>query len=145
MSIIVRIDAINVRNIRKASIRPSNRINLIWGSNGSGKSSFLEAIYLLALGKSFRTHQIQKVVTFGVDTLVVFAECISSHDIPISLGVERGNNITRLRVNGASVGSASELAQLLPVQLINPDSHQLIELGPRYRRPGLWVARPRGH
>ncbi len=131
---IVRIDAINVRNIRKISVYPSERINLICGPNGSGKSSFLEAIYLLALGKSFRTHQIQKVVTSGADTLIVFAECVSKHGLPVSLGIERGTSITRLRVNGSSVGAVSELAQLLPVQLINPDSHHLIEMGPRYRR-----------
>ncbi len=131
---IVRIDVVNVRNIRKASICPSEKINLFWGANGSGKSSFLEAIYLLASGKSFRTHQIQKVLTFGAETLIVFAECRTRHDHPVSLGIERGNGITRLRVNGNRASAVSRLAQQLPVQVINPDSHHLIEQGPRYRR-----------
>ncbi|HHS83300.1 MAG TPA: DNA replication/repair protein RecF [Gammaproteobacteria bacterium] len=130
---IVRIDVFNVRNIQKASICPSNRINLISGCNGSGKTSFLEAIYLLALGKSFRTHHVQKVVTSGADSLIVFAEYLSNHNT-VTVGVERGEGNTRLRINGNNVGSVAELAHLIPVQLINPDSHQLIELGPRYRR-----------
>ena len=130
---IVRIDVFNVRNIKKASIYPSNRINLISGGNGSGKTSFLEAIYLLALGKSFRTHQMQKVVSIGADSLIVFAEYLSNHRTE-TVGVERGDGVARLRINGNNVGSVAELAHLIPVQLINPDNHQLIELGPRYGR-----------
>ncbi len=131
---IVRFDAVNIRNIQQASIFPSNRINLIAGCNGSGKTSLLEAIHLLALGKSFRTHQIHKVVASGADRLVVFAEYISDNNVSFALGVERSKETTRLRINGCNVGKVAELAQLVPLQLINPDSHQLIELGPRHRR-----------
>ncbi|WP_206616105.1 AAA family ATPase, partial [Escherichia coli] len=33
-----------------------NRFNVFYGANGSGKTSILEAIHLLATGRSFRTH-----------------------------------------------------------------------------------------
>jgi len=129
-----RIDIENVRNIQKVSIQPSSQINLIFGKNASGKSSFLEAVYILALGRSFRTHQIQNVIQTGADSLTVFARFITGQNSSTKLGIERGVNVTRLRINGNSVNSVAELARHIPVQLITPDSHQLIENSPQGRR-----------
>ena len=48
-----------LRNIQRASIKPSTKINLIIGSNASGKSVLLEAIYILGRGYFFRTTDIK--------------------------------------------------------------------------------------
>lgn len=50
------------RNIDSATITFDPKVNLIVGENGSGKSSLLEAIYLLGLGRSFRTHLTNRVI-----------------------------------------------------------------------------------
>ncbi len=129
-----RIDLSNVRNIAEVSISPSQGINLLFGCNGSGKSSFLEAIHLLAVGRSFRTNRIQKVVSAGAATLLVFAEYLDHASNIVSLGVERGSDIKRLRIGGRNVPSIAEFARVIPLQLINPDSHRLVDQGARYRR-----------
>src|SRR5579862_6559158 len=46
--------------------------NLIWGGNGSGKTSLLEAIFLLGRGRSFRTRNSERLIRYGQDRLVVF-------------------------------------------------------------------------
>ena len=134
MSILTRIDVSNVRNLTQVSIHPSSHTNLVVGSNGSGKTSLLEAIHLAAVGRSFRTHNINKVVSKGAEALVVFAEYLLTDSVISTVGVERGRGIARFRVNGSDSASIAELARLAPLQVITPDSHQLIELGPRYRR-----------
>ena len=44
------------RNIQSAQLIPAPGINVIYGQNGSGKTSILEAIYFLGMGRSFRSH-----------------------------------------------------------------------------------------
>ena len=39
-------------------------LNVIYGDNGQGKTNWLEAIYLLATSKSFRTQKPQEAVRF---------------------------------------------------------------------------------
>ena len=41
-------------------------LNILFGNNGQGKTNWLEAIYLLAHAKSFRTSRLNEVIRFGV-------------------------------------------------------------------------------
>jgi len=53
---LVKLNLTDFRNIKQASVQPGLGVNVILGENGSGKSSVLEAIHYLGLGRSFRTH-----------------------------------------------------------------------------------------
>ncbi|MFP3353989.1 AAA family ATPase, partial [Pseudoalteromonas sp. SIMBA_153] len=53
---IERLQISHLRNLTKISVEPA-ACNIIIGANGSGKTSLLEAIFLLSRGKSFRHHQ----------------------------------------------------------------------------------------
>ena len=44
---------------------------MIWGDNGSGKTSLLEAIHLLSYGKSFKTHKQRELIKNGLHSYVV--------------------------------------------------------------------------
>ena len=55
MSFLKALKINSVRNIEYAELYLSPKINLIHGMNGSGKTSILEAIHLLGMGRSFRT------------------------------------------------------------------------------------------
>lgn len=52
--------------------------NLIWGGNGSGKTSLLEAMFLLGRGRSFRTRNSERLIRHGRERLVVFGRTESS-------------------------------------------------------------------
>jgi DNA replication and repair protein RecF len=62
---LVTIQVSNVRNLVGQEIRPGEGLNLLAGSNGQGKSSVLEAVYLLGTTRSFRTARLSEVVTAG--------------------------------------------------------------------------------
>ena len=56
MPTLARLAISNLRNIAEGSLEPAAGFNLICGNNGSGKTSVLEALYLLGMGRSFRSH-----------------------------------------------------------------------------------------
>ena len=123
-----------LRSLHLVEASPSPRLNLIVGSNGSGKTSFLEALYLLGMGRSFRSRSIKDVVSRGESGLTVFGEVVTESARIETLGVERGLKEARNRVSGEDVRAASTLAKLLPTLLITPDSQRLLTDGARLRR-----------
>jgi DNA replication and repair protein RecF len=62
----------DLRCIERAELELHPGHNLIWGGNGSGKTSLLEAIFLLGRGRSFRTRNSERLIRYGRDRLVVF-------------------------------------------------------------------------
>ena len=54
----------NFRNYDRISFQPSEKINILYGKNGSGKTNIVEAIYILALTKSFRTWNDKNLIKF---------------------------------------------------------------------------------
>ncbi|MDB2705242.1 DNA replication/repair protein RecF [Pseudomonadota bacterium] len=121
----------SLRNVNDATLFPSDGINIIIGENGSGKTSILEAIHLLALGKSFRTRTLKSVVQFGQPQLQVIAKTISNIPIGLQFSILEGLSI---RLNNAPLKRLSELASQLPLQFIPANSHHFFEQGPKYRR-----------
>ena len=134
---LTQLDISQVRNLHNVKIKPGKRCSYIYGDNASGKTSILEAIYLLSVARSFRTTHIKHVISHDQPYLQVFARIENIHTDNIALGLERSAHKTRIRINGADVKQVSELSSLLPVQIINPDVHKLLEQGPKYRRQFL--------
>jgi len=121
----------NLRNITELVIQPSSGINLIVGDNGSGKTSILEAIHLLTLGRSFRTRFLKNAVHFGQQKFQIIAK--TSNDAPVGLQFDLTQGL-QIRLNSQPLKRLSDLATQLPLQLIPANCHQFFEQGPRYRR-----------
>lgn len=131
MATIRRLDIARIRNLREVEILPADRVNIIFGNNGSGKTSLLEAIYMLGLGRSFRSQKLEAVLESGAEDCVVFAE--------LEQGVTIGLNKTRrhghvLKLRGERQRSWVDTARHLPIQIINSDSFSLLEGSPKVRR-----------
>ena len=122
---------LNLRNISELSLQPATGINLITGDNGSGKTSILEAIHLLALGRSFRTRSLKNVVQFDKQQFQVVAKIKAETPVGLQFNINTG---LQIRLNNAPLKKLSELAMQLPLQLIPANCHQFFEQGPRYRR-----------
>lgn len=139
-----------VRNLKVVRMKPAPGINLIYGLNASGKTSLLEAIYLLSHGRSFRTSNIRSVIHNESSTLQVFAKVVQEPSgTCTTLGLEKGLSHNQIRINQQNVTQTSRLAAYLPVQIINPEAHRLLEQGPSQRRKfidwGLFHVEPSFH
>lgn len=133
-----RLTVTGVRNLQPVTLHPSPRINLIYGSNGSGKTSLLEAIHLLGLARSFRSTRLQPVIQHGGESCTVFAEVTQTSGVTTSIGITRSKQADyQIRIDGQTVRSIAQLAETLPLQLINPDSFRLLEGAPKQRRQYL--------
>jgi DNA replication and repair protein RecF len=125
----------NVRMYGHAKLSPDPHLNLIVGANASGKTTLLEAIHLLSVGRSFRSSQIEQIQKHSSTGLSVQGEISGA-------GVESGTQIgfvhtehgRRASVNGLIQNQMSALAQLLPLQAISPDTHYEFRHSARHRR-----------
>lgn len=126
----------NVRCIAHAELSLHPRHNLIWGPNGSGKTSLLEAAFLLGRGRSFRTRNSERLIRHGQPQLTVFGR--TAGVIPQGLGIQVSKSEgTKARIGGTAAGSLTELSQAFPVQVIDPGVHKLVEEGGYRRRRWL--------
>ena len=128
---LARLEIDSFRNIRHCALSPHPELNILAGPNASGKTSFLEAIYYLALGRSFRASSVKPLIRMDADETVLFAELLG--------GAKTGLRKTRkgeqqLKLNGESLGSWERVARELPVQLLDATSFSLLNEGPRMRR-----------
>ncbi|MDT8409036.1 MAG: DNA replication/repair protein RecF [Wenzhouxiangellaceae bacterium] len=128
----VRIE--NFRNLREVSIVPGQGINCLYGANGAGKTSVLEALYLLGRGRSFRASSISPLIQDGASALRVVATCSKPDQ---RLGVERSASEWKGRIDQRSSSRISEFARAFPLVLVDPSNHELIEGPPAGRRSFL--------
>ena len=124
----------NVRNIHQQSIEFSPGLNVLGGRNGSGKTSILEAINILGTGKSFRANQVHRVISHGEKELLVHGKLERENQRLLPVGVRRGREDWEIKVGSEQVKTFSVLAKQLPLMVITPDSHKLLEAGPSWRR-----------
>ncbi len=151
---LVKLQTQYFRNLAPDPIGFSPSFNFLYGANGSGKSSVLEAIGYLGLGRSFRVGRHQAVVSHGLNKLTVFGALdkgvlgvpeqfgANKDDVAHRLGISRDVTAkeTSLRVDGEAVRSLSFLARHLPVSVIDPGVFDIVAGGPGKRRQFLdWL------
>lgn len=127
-----RIGLQNFRCFSDAEIELAPETTLIFGDNAAGKTSLLEAIHVLGQSKSFRTPDSSLLVRTGAAGFQVTGR-IRTAEREIPLGIARTGNRTQHRFDGADA-SLAEVAQALPVRVLDTGAHDLLEGGPRERR-----------
>lgn len=136
---IKQLDITGVRNLKPLRLHFSPGFNAFYGENGSGKTSLLEAIYVLGVGRSFRTSLLQQVVSFADSNYVVSGllvdDLLDDGVISFRAGTEKKkDNSKALFLKNSEKSTIGEIAKLLPLLLINSTSFDLIDGGPSFRR-----------
>jgi DNA replication and repair protein RecF len=130
---LIRLGLRDFRCFAEADLALSPTSSLIVGPNASGKTSLLEAIHVLGQATSFRAATLEPLPRQGAPGFLVTGRLAQSgREVPI--GVERRARRLTLRLAGAAAGSRADLAQALPVRVLDADGHLLLEGGPKARR-----------
>ena len=134
-----QLDIFQVRNLKSIRTSCHPQANIIYGANGSGKTSFLESIYLLGRGRSFRHRDLRVVVNNDADELVVSGRLLRDQSSTAhQLGIKRTpKGLFEARLDGKPLQTAAQLVSELPLQLIDAHSFMLLEGGPLQRRQFL--------
>lgn len=134
---LARLEASELRNIESATLLPSPRLNFLVGANASGKTSLLEAIYLLGRARSFRTPQINQLIRFGQPALTVAGRIVSDEGPAMPIGIRIARGQREIHLAGKVVQSSAELIRAFPVLVIQPAAIALLEGAPKQRRQFL--------
>lgn len=122
----------NFRNYETLDIS-FNDLNIIYGSNGSGKTNIVEAIYLLSLSKSFRSNNDKVMIKKGCLKAKVKGNVLNNgydDEFRVEIG-ETGKNVF---INEEKKDKISEYVSRLNVVLFNPVDTRLIDDAPEKRR-----------
>lgn len=131
---ITRLQLKDFRCFADSRIEPAGGLNIITGDNASGKTTLLEAIFFLGRGQSFRQSGPRPAIRRGTDAFTLYAEIQGSEQRTHRLGIHRSRRAIEYRCDGDSNTTRLELVHQLPLQLVDPNVHGLLEQGPRYRR-----------
>ncbi len=133
----------HVRTIASANVQLNPRFNFIIGPNGSGKTSILEALYLLSCGHSFRSREIAPIISYEHTNLTVFARASDNSTVSIQKSKALP---TQIKLNNQFCATTSQLAYALPCQILYADIFQIIDAGSSVRRSlldwGLFHVKP---
>jgi len=127
----------DLRRFEHAELTPAPGLNLLTGSNGAGKSSVLEALHLMAYGRSFRGRVRDGLVREGAEALEVFVEWAEqgpSGRRTRQAGLRHGGQAWTGRLDGEDVAHLGQLCAALAVVTFEPGSHALIAGGAENRR-----------
>lgn len=121
------------RNYLQAQAFFSPSINFIQGKNGQGKTNLLEAIYLISTGRSFRTHNLSDLISFGQKFFYLEAE-FEKAGVSQTITVYYDNNGRKVQHNDSSYPTLHSLLGILPSILLAPDDLSLVTGAPSERR-----------
>lgn len=130
---IVQLELNSFRNIAYTRINPGERVNLIVGSNGQGKTNLVEAIVFLSWLRSFRTSRLTDLIGQGHEAASIAASVENHeglHRLEMVLGCEKRS----VFISGRQVRSFSKTLEVITVLCLSPDDTAVLDGGPEGRR-----------
>lgn len=128
-----RLKLCNFRNYNNIDIQFSDELNLIYGNNGSGKSNLIEAIYLLALTKSFRTLNDKNLIKKGEELTTITGK-INNNNLTNDYKIEIAKDGKKVFIDNDKIGKMSDYVSKINVVLFNPLDTKVISDSPSVRR-----------
>lgn len=122
------------RRFETADVQFQPGINVITGENGSGKTSLLEALHLMAHGRSFRGRVRDGLIRQGWAALQVHVEWVSADGAVRRAGLRHSGDSWQARMDGEDIRQLGALCQALAVVTFEPGSHALVDGGSDVRR-----------
>lgn len=125
---------INFRNYQNISLKFNKNINIFIGKNAQGKTNLIEAIYMCATGRSFRTNRDREIINFAESQAYIGSNIdLRNHGKFIEIKMDR-DKPKRIRINKTELKNYKELNSGLNVVIFSPEDLRIIKDGPQERR-----------
>ncbi len=134
---IKKIKLINFRNYTEQELEFSKNVNIIYGDNAQGKTNILEAIFLCALGKSYRAKREKELINFDKENAIIEID-YEKEDRKGTIKLEINQNKSFF-INGIKQKKISDIIGKINIVMFTPDDINIIKEGPQGRRKFLDV------
>lgn len=125
---------INFRNYDNVKFNLNKNLNIFIGNNAQGKTNLIEAVYICASGKSFRTNRDKEIISFDKsEAYVGMNMCLENYKKFIEVKFDRDKS-KRIRINKSELDSYKDLNSGLNVVLFTPEDLKIVKEGPSERR-----------
>ncbi|BDR57909.1 DNA replication and repair protein RecF [Xylocopilactobacillus apicola] len=122
------------RNYEAMTIDNLSNVNILLGDNAQGKTNFLEAIYLLALGKSFRTNHDSELIESGAEEALVEGSFTRDTQSEIKLGLKIKKRGKIAYLNQLEQPRMSDFVGAINTVIFSPEDLNIVKGAPSYRR-----------
>jgi len=130
---LTKIELKNFRNYEEQTVEFHKKVNIITGKNAQGKTNLLESLYIMSLGKSFRTNKDVDMIGFEKDFCRVKSTSIKEQrelEIEISIGKEGKT----AKINGLKTTKNIDLLENVYMVVFSPEDLKIVKDEPEKRR-----------
>ena len=129
------INMVSFRNHENTKMSFGPGITIIWGENGSGKTSILEAIHSLSFGNSFRTNNKKELIKEGSNNFILKGFFKSQKGVENTVFFSQDTKGTKkIKVNKKEIRKRKELLGINNVVVFSPEEESITKGGPNNRR-----------
>jgi DNA replication and repair protein RecF len=127
----------NFRNYEEESVLFNENINIFLGDNAQGKTNLLESLFIMGLGKSFRTNKDHEMIGFNKEfsratATVCDDQGESSEETEIEICYKKEGKI--IKVDGLKLSRSMDLLEKVYVVIFSPEDLKIVKDGPDNRR-----------
>ena len=130
---ITKIELQNFRNYKKKNFDNFSNLNIIIGTNGIGKTSIIESIYLGSLAKSFKTNNDESIINNNSDYFRIKIYYYE-YGIKKNLEIYLDKNGKKTKINSKLQRKLSDFISQYRIIMLSPDELKLIKASPNTRR-----------
>jgi len=124
----------NFRNLKDGYVDIPNRQILLVGENGQGKTNFLEALYFICYGSSFRTKNLKECINYGKNNFEVWADIINSSGYDSRINIKYNQGKKSILIDNQEIHDRKELIYNIPCVNFSYDDIEIIRGLPQERR-----------
>jgi len=124
---------VNFRNYEKENITFNDKINIIYGNNGEGKTNLVEAIYALSLTKSFRTNNDKNLIKSG-ELSTKIEGVVESKGIENSYQVIVNKEGKKVKIDNNTKSKISDYVANINIIILEPEEQVIFSSSPSVRR-----------
>ncbi len=124
----------NFRNYKNEKVSFHKKVNIIIGNNAQGKTNLLEALYMMSIGKSFRTNRDQDMIMFNEKNAYFKVWCIKENsEITIDIFLDK-NQKKAIKINDIKLRKNTDILENLYIVVFSPEDLKIVKDGPEKRR-----------
>lgn len=132
--LIKKLELNRFRNYESQILEFDDGINIIYGNNGEGKTNIVEAIYLMSLGRSFRTSRDKEMINLNAETSYIKSLVESSgREFKIEYKIDKTSK-KAIKINSLPIEKLTDLLGIVNVVIFSPEDLKLVKEGPKERR-----------